>query len=171
MKAQARELPARLRSFWQACSNGERLLIASLAVLVSAGFCLWLIHAVDRSRLDLRTATVPALRERVRLLERQAAEYERLRAAPPATVSPTDLRLLVQTQAGAAGLSKALLSTEAADANQVKVVFGSIAFADWLTWLGNLQAQNVQVETCRIEALTTPGLVSVTATLVRPGQK
>ncbi len=171
MKAQARALHVRFLSLWQACSHGERLLIAGLAFVVSVGFCLWLIHAVDRSRLELRMATVPALRERAGLLESQAAEYERLRAAPPATVSPTDLRVLVQTQAGAAGLSKALQSSEAADANQVKVVFGAIAFADWLSWLVNLEAQNVHVETCRIEALTTPGLVSVTATLVRPGQK
>ncbi len=171
MKAQARVLHARFISSWQACSHGVRLLIASVAVAVSLGFCLWFIQSVDRLRLELRTATIPASRERARLLDMHAAEYQRLRAAPQATVSQTDLRVLVQTQAGTAGLTKALLSTEAADANQVKVVFGSIAFADWLSLIVNLAAQKVHVETCRIEALGTPGLVSISATLVRPGQK
>jgi type II secretory pathway component PulM len=119
----------------------------------------------------LRTTVVPVLRERAGLLERQAAEYERLRAAPAATVSPTDIRALVQAQAGAAGLSKAMQSVEAVGGNQLKVVFGAIAFADWLHWVQNLESQHIHLDACRIEALATPGLVSVTATLVRPAQQ
>lgn len=171
MKAQARALHTRFLAFWQGCSGGERWLLGLIAVAVTTGFCVWLIFTVDRSRLQLRTFKVPGLQERARILDRQAVEYERLRAVPTITMSPTDLRVLVQTQAAAAGLSKALLSTEAADANQVKVVFGSIAFADWLNWVVNLEAQKVRVESCRIESLATAGLVSVTATLSRPGQK
>jgi general secretion pathway protein M len=171
MKAQIRALQARYISFWQGRARNERLIIAGFAAVVAIGLCVWLMYAADRSRAELRTVTVPVLRERAGLLGRQAAEYERLRAAPPATVSPTDIRALVQAQAGAAGLSKALQSVDAAGANQVKVVFGAIAFADWLNWVQSLESQHIHLEACRIEALSTPGLVSVAATLVRPGQQ
>ena len=53
------------------------------------------------------------------------------------------------------------------DADQVVAVFGAVAFADWLNWISTLKSQQVRLDTCRIEALSTPGLVSVTATLVR----
>ena len=47
------------------------------------------------------------------------------------------------------------------------VVFGAVAFADWLNWIAALKSQHVRLDACRIEALSTPGLVSVTATLIR----
>jgi type II secretory pathway component PulM len=61
-----------------------------------------------------------------------------------------------------------LLRIDAQNADQVQVVFGSVAFADWLAWVATLQAQRIRLDTGRIEALSTPGLVSVTATLTRP---
>jgi type II secretory pathway component PulM len=60
-----------------------------------------------------------------------------------------------------------LLRLDAKDADQVQVVFGSVAFADWLAWVATLQAQRIRLDTSRIEALSTPGLVSVTATFAR----
>ncbi len=73
----------------------------------------------------------------------------------------------MQARIDAAGLAPALVSIEAPDANQVKVVFGALPFADWLAWVASLQAQQVRLDASRIEAMSTPGLVSVTATLVR----
>ena len=58
-----------------------------------------------------------------------------MRAAPAAPAPQTDLRTQVQAQAGAAGLARALLRIDAPDADQVQVVFGSVAFADWLAWV------------------------------------
>jgi len=46
-------------------------------------------------------------------------------------------------------------------------VFGAVGFADWLNWVAGLTSQQVRLDACRVEALSTPGLVSVTATLVR----
>ena len=171
MKTYLRALQAPYRAFWQARPRGERVVLAMFAAILAVGLCLWLVYAVDRSRMQLRATVVPVLRERAGLLERQAAEYQRLRAMPAATVSPTDIRALVQAQAGAAGLSKALQSVEAAGADQVKIVFGAIAFADWLNWVQNLESQHIHLESCRIEALAAPGQVSVAATLARPGQR
>lgn len=167
MTATLREFGAWCHAVWQARAPRERLLIALAAMLLGGALVLWFAGTVERSRTGLRAA-VPALRAQADLLEQQAFEYERLRATPAAVAAPTDLRALVQAQAGAAGLSRALVSAEAADANQLKVVFGAVAFADWLNWVAALETQRVRLEACRIEALATPGLISVTATLVRP---
>lgn len=159
-------MKAKLRTLWQSRAPRERVVIAVLAVLAGVASYLWLVQSADRAHTRLR-ATVPALRAQAARLEQQAGELERLRAAPPVASSKTDLRTLVQAQAGAAGLSRALVRIDAPDANQVVVVFGAVAFTDWLNWVAGLTAQQVRLEVCRVEALSTPGLVSVTATLVR----
>ena len=157
---------AQLRKFWESRAPRERTIVAALAVVLGAVLYLWLLQSADRARGQLST-TVTTLRAQAARVEQQAAEYERLRAAPPVAASSTDLRALVQAQAGAAGLSRALQRIDAPDANQVQVVLGAVAFSDWLNWVAGLQAQQVRLDTCRIEAMSTAGLVSVTATFVR----
>jgi general secretion pathway protein M len=157
---------ALLRKAWESRTPREQAIIAALAVMLGAALYVWLVQSAGRDRVQLRTS-VTTLRAQTARLDQQALEYGRLRAAPAATASPTDLRTLVQAQVGGAGLSPALVSIDAPDANQVKVVFGALPFADWLAWVASLQAQQVRLDACRIEALSTPGLVSVTATLVR----
>jgi type II secretory pathway component PulM len=137
-----------------------------LAFIVGAALYGWLVRAADQARTQLR-ATITTLRAQAGNLEQQAVELGRLRAAPIAPSSRTELRALVQAQADAAGLAGALGRIEARDANQVQVVLGSVAFADWLAWVGTLQALQVRLDACRIEALSAPGRVSVTATFVR----
>ena len=159
-------MAARLRKFWESRTPHERMAATALAAVLAAVLYVWLVHSVDRARVQLR-ATVTTLRAHAVRLEQQAAEFERLRAAPPVPASTTDLRALVQAQAGAAGLSRALSRIEALDANQVRASFGAVAFADWLALVANLQAQQVRLDGCRIEALSTPGLVSATATFIR----
>ncbi|MDQ3040445.1 MAG: type II secretion system protein GspM, partial [Pseudomonadota bacterium] len=67
-----------------------------------------------------------------------------------------------------AGLAPALVRIDAPDPDQVVVVFGAVVFADWLKLVAGLRSQQVRMDTGRIEALaTSPGQVSVTATLVR----
>ena len=133
-----------------------------LGVLLYIAF----VQTAWRARAQLR-AGVTTLRAQAATLEQQAAEIERLRTAPAKAASQTNLRALVQAQADAAGLSRALVRIDAPDADQVVVVFGAVAFADWHNWIVALKSQNVRVDACRIEALSTPGLVSVTATLAR----
>jgi type II secretory pathway component PulM len=85
--------------------------------------------------------------------------------------SQTDLRALLQAEAATAGLSRALVRIDAVDPDQVVVVFGAVAFTEWYAWIVGLRSQQIRLDACRIEALSTPGLVSVTATLVRPKPK
>jgi general secretion pathway protein M len=157
---------AQLRLAWESRTPRERAIVAALGLMLGAALYVWFAHSAGRTRAQLQTS-VTALRAQAARLEQQAAEFERLRTAPAATVSPTDLRTLVQAQADAAGLSRALVRIDAPDADQVVVVFGAMAFADWLNWIAGLKSQHVRLDACRIEALSAPGLVSVTATLVR----
>ena len=157
------------RKAWESRSPGERAIIAALAAVLGAVLYAWLVHSAGQARAQLHNS-VPALRAQAARLDQQALEYGGLRAAPVATASPTDLRMLVQARVDDAGLSRKLTRIDAPDANQVTVVFGALPFADWLTWVASLQAQQVRLESCRIEALSMPGLVSVTATFTRARQ-
>jgi type II secretory pathway component PulM len=154
-----------VKTAWLARSPLERMLIAALAVLLGVAGYAWLVHSAERGRAQLRIS-VAALRTQAVLLDRQAAEHQLLRAAPATPASPTDLRALVQSRADAARLA-GLTRIEALDADHVQVVFGAVPFADWLGWVKALQAQHVSLDAARVEALSAPGMVSVTATLGR----
>lgn len=156
---------AQLRKAWASRTPRERLVVAALGVVLLAALLVSLVQAASHARSRLRPS-VMILQGQLARLDQQAREIERLRAAPQASVSQSDLRSLVQAQIGAE-LSRALLRIDAPDPARVEVVFGAVAFPDWLNWIAGLNALNVRVATSRIEALTSPGLVSVTATLER----
>ena len=159
-------MKAQLRKAWESRAPRERAVIAVLGVLLGIALYAWFVQSAGRARVQL-SATVTTLRAQAARLDEQAAELGRLRAAPAPSASQTDLRTLVQTRADAAGLARAMGRIDAQNADQVVVVFGAVAFADWLNWIAMLEAQQIRLEACRIEALAAPGLVSVTATLVR----
>ena len=159
-------MKARLRRLWESRAPRERAVIAALAMLLGVLLYIAFAQTAWRARAQLRTS-VTTLRAQAAALEQQAAEIERLRAAPAMAASQTDLRTLVQAQADAAGLSRALVRIDAPDADHVVVVFGAVAYADWNNWIVDLKPQHIRLDACRIEALSTPGLVSVTATLAR----
>jgi len=157
---------AQLRKFWEARSPRDRAIVAALAVVLGAlAYCL-LVYSATRARPQLQSRVL-ALRSDAASLDRQAAEIEKLRVLPALAPSQTDLRTLIQAQAGSAGIGSALVRIDAQDANRVQVVFGAIAFANWLNWVVSLNSQHIRLDTCRIEAMSKPGLVSITATFVR----
>lgn len=160
-------MKAQLHRLWQSRSPRERRVLAVLVAVVAVALYLSLIDGAQRARARLNSS-LPALRAQALRLNADANELERLRAAQIPPTPKTDLRTQVQAQAAASGLGGALLRIEAADANQAQVAFGSVVFADWLAWVGVLEAQNIRLSTARIEALSTPGLVGVTATFSRP---
>ena len=157
---------ARLRKLWESRSPRDRAIFAALAAVIGALLYVALVQSAHQARGKL-ASSLQTLRAQALRLDADAGELARVRAAPAVPVPQTDLRTQLQTQAGVAGLASALVRLDARDADQVQVVFGSIAFADWLMWVASLQGQNVRIESGRIEALSTPGLVSVTATFVR----
>lgn len=156
----------RLLKIWESRSPRDRVLIAILAAVVAAVLYLYLVQSAQRARTQL-DASLSVLRAQAIRLDQDATELERVRAMPVPAAAQTDLRTLIQARAEAAGLARALVRIDAADANQVQVVFGAVAFSDWLAWVAGLQAERIRMDTGRIEALSTAGMVGVTATFVR----
>ncbi len=159
-------MKAALRKAWESRSPRERSVLAVLAAFVVVLAYGLLVYAAERDRTALR-ARVASLRTQAVLLDQQAAEYGRLSASVPPTASPGELRALVQARTDASRMAGALTRLDAVAAGQVQATFGAVAFADWLAWAAALDAQQVRVESARIEALAAPGMVSVTATLTR----
>jgi general secretion pathway protein M len=157
---------ARLRKIWESRSPRDRVLIAILAAVVAAVLYLWLMQSAQSARTQLG-ASLSVLRAQAMRLDLDATELARVRAMPVPPAAQTDLRTLIQARADAAGLARALVRIDAPDANQVQVVFGAVAFAEWLAWVASLQAERIRLDTGRIEALSTPGMVGVTATFTR----
>jgi general secretion pathway protein M len=157
-------MKAALRKLWLSRAPRERMVIAVLAAIVGIASYALLVHSADRGRSQLR-ASIATLRTQAVLLDQQAAEHQRLRAAPAPAASAADLRGVVQGRADAARL--ALTRIDAPDAEHVRVTLGAVAFADWLALVIALQAQHVRLEAARLEALAAPGLVSVNATFAR----
>ena len=156
-----------LRKLWESRSPRERLVVAVLVALLGAALYLWLIQSAHRSRVQLGRSVSQLRAEAIRL-DKSADEIARLRATPATLRQQTDFRQMMQALVDSAGLARALVRIESVDASQVRVVFGALPFSDWLAWADNIQLQQVRVDTTRIEALSTPGLVSVTATYIRP---
>lgn len=158
-----------LNQWWMSRSPQERQVMVVLALGVGLLLYVWFLRATTQARQRLLPAVVQLQTQAIRQ-SGQADEIMRLRAMPAAPVSTTDLRQLVQQQAEASGLTKSLVSVELVDAHHVKLVFGSVAFADWLAWADTMQVQQLRFTAVRIEAQSTPGQVSVTATLGRPSR-
>ncbi|BBE50706.1 hypothetical protein OYT1_ch1146 [Ferriphaselus amnicola] len=155
--------------FWQSRAPKERRIIAYAGAILLVLSYVWLMQLGWTAHVRLR-ASVTELAAQAHRLAQQASEIERLRLSASPTASATDLRVIVQAQTNAAGLAQALVKLDAPDANQVMVVFGALPFKAWLDLLVGLQAQNVRLASCRIEALSAPGMVSLTATLQRTAQ-
>ena len=159
-------MKAKLQKVWQSRSPQEMMIITAFLAVLGAALYVWLLLSGGQARLHLRTS-VMALRAQAENLNQQASEYSRLRATPLPAISPTDLRTLVQSRITDTVLARSLVRIDVSDADQVVVVFDALAFTDWLNWINSLKSQRVRLDACRIEALPTPGMVSLTATLVR----
>lgn len=159
-------MKARLGQFWTSRTPRERMVLIALAAVLGIVLYVWLAYSAQRARDKLRS-TVTALHAQAVRLDQQAAEIARLRAAPPVLPSQTDLRTLLQNQVSASGLVRELGRIDALDANRATVVFGAVPFSNWLAWVASLQPHHMRLDTCRIEAQSQPGLVSVTATFTR----
>lgn len=152
---------------WISRSPQERRLMAVVMVVLGIALYAWLLQSTTRARQQLLPA-VAQLRAQAIVQGAQADEIMRLRVMPTPPPSTTALRQLVQHQVDSRGLTRSLVSIELVDPTHVKLVFGSVAFADWLAWADSVRAQHLRFAAVRIESQATPGQMSVSATLERP---
>ncbi|HEX2829451.1 MAG TPA: type II secretion system protein GspM [Burkholderiales bacterium] len=155
-----------LAAAWRARTPSERTVLAVLVAVAAILLYVVAFGAIDARRQKLGER-VNALSAQAAALERHAAEIERLRGIARAAPAGGDLRAAIETEARARGVARSVTHLDNKSANEVEAALPSVAFGDWLAWVAALQRQNVRVATCRIEALSTPGVVNVTATFVR----
>ncbi len=161
---------ARLHAFWDGLATRERMLIAiGLVVLLPVGFYLYIWQPVNAERARL-TSRVEQLRSELAQLRADAAEIKRLRAQMPisAQLRNGDTLLAAARQAAARfGLPDLQVALTAQGDDRLLLNLDSVAFDAWMRWLGELGVQGVSLTACKVEALPTPGLVRVKATLAR----
>jgi len=164
-------MTATLRMRWQARSPRERQAWLVALVVALAALYLAAVMSAMSARASLHRE-VDGLRADVLHMQGQARELEQLRALPPPVIAGVGTDLRTQLQAGLDGsaMSRGLAQLDAMDADRAIVAFADVSFADWLRWLEALGAQQVRLESCRVEALPASGRVSVTATLARDAQ-
>ena len=143
-----------LRTMWESRAPRERRVLAILLGVTGVVLYLWLLSSAQHARTRLQ-ASVEQLRTDAVHVDQDAGEIERLRA-------------LLEAQLTSSGLAGSLVSLQAVDPGQVKLVLGAVSFADWLACVDQLRFQQVQLAETQVVALPAPGMVGVTATFVRP---
>ncbi len=149
-------------------TRGARRVLLAVALIVTVGIA-WLTWSAHQARERLG-ANVATLRQQALVMERDGAEVVRLRQVKGPAGTVGDLAVEVRSVAQAAGVAAALVRIDALDANRVQVIFGSVAFADWLAWVAALEGRLVWLDSCRVEATPGSGMVGATAILVRAGR-
>ena len=149
-------------------ARGARRALLAIALVVTVGIG-WLTWSAQQARARLGVS-VATLRQQALLMERDSAEIIRLRQVKGPLAVVGDPAFEARAVAQSAGIAGALVRIDALDANRVQVIFGTVAFADWLAWVAALEGRLVWLESCRVEAAPGSGMVGATAILVRAGR-
>lgn len=156
----------KFRLFWDGLALRERgLILFGLAVLLPVGLYLyvWQPATAERARLSVR---VQQLRGELAQLRADGEHVRSLRAQVPAGRGES-LETLARQAAARFGLPDAKGGLIPQGNDRLQVELPSVGFDAWIRWLGELGVQGVSLAACQVDALPTPGLVQVKATLVR----
>lgn len=157
----------RLHQFWSTRSPAARVAWLVMLSIGTAVLYAVLVYSAEQSRARLKTG-LGELRVKSADMEQQAAEISRLRAAASTAIhSGIDFPKTVQALVDSNGLATTAKISQR-DAENIEVVLGNLPFAQWLAMARSLQAQQIRIESCKIEGLAVPGMVSVSATLTHP---
>lgn len=146
--------------FWGTRSAREKQALSAAAVFAAAAVFYSLVWApLSRERVRL-SADLPQLRTQLHQMRADADELGRLKAAakPPAA----DLKSAVEP------LAHAKPEISAGTDGRVRISIARVSAAEWFGWIAAMHAgHGLRVERTRVEALSEPGLVRVSADLAR----
>lgn len=157
----------KLRQLWAAGSPRERRLVGGgLAVLLVVVLFMEVWQPLDLARKKTR-ASLPQLKADLEVMRSNAAEVARLKKMSLAKSPPGGgIREAVEQSAAVFKLRSSISRLDAGNAGRITLVLPTVAFDDWLRWVGHLhERQHIRVESCRVEALPQPGLVAISAVL------
>jgi general secretion pathway protein M len=157
-----------LRELWNAREPRERMVIAAgLAALALALIWayVWDPIVADRGRL---VGAMPRLRAQAALMDVQAAEVERLRAAARARGAAPGPAAAIAEAAKAAGLGDVASGATALNDGRVQVTLGPLPFDALMRLLAHLAAAHgYAVESIALKASPEPGRVQVETLVLR----
>jgi general secretion pathway protein M len=159
-------LPTQVRDFWDEIAPRERALISlGLLVLLPLGLYLYFWQPMNSERTRL-TQRVEQVRSELAQLRADSEEIKLLRAQAPIRSAQT-LEASARLAAARFGLADSISSLTQQTGDRLNVEMEAAGFDAWLRWVGELGVQGIQLAACKVEALPTPGLVRVKATLTR----
>jgi general secretion pathway protein M len=153
--------------YWSVRSSQERraMTIATIILLpILSYLLLWQPAHVAVKKLQ---SSVPNMRAQAAQLEKRSAEVDALRhRSQPASLDSGNIKIYIEESAQRQLIRNAINSLTVQDNNTVHITIDSIAFAQWLQWIHEMQLeQHIRAESVSISALQQPGLVAVSATL------
>lgn len=153
-------------SWWQRLAPRERHLISWGGAGLLAALCyayLWQPIATERHKLR---ASLPQLRADAAQIQRQAQEVARLKASVTLPPRGAAIKSAIQQAINEAGLDSKTLQVNLLDEGRANMTMASVSFDAWTAMAANLQKNHgIRLESCAIEALPEPGMVSVRAVL------
>lgn len=153
-------MKARLLLLWQAHAPRERRLLLAAVAVITAALLLQLLWSAHQAREKLRRQ-VPLLRTQLAVMERQAADWQRLQRQPTpgALLAGDELEKFARASASALGNVSLHLTGE-----RQLAIKGSIPFDQWIEWVAQLQGgQRLRLTRCELRPAGTPGRVEVDA--------
>jgi general secretion pathway protein M len=164
MKTRWQEIRAK---YWNTRTAQERQLLAFAAVLllpIIFYFVLW--QPAHRSVAKLHD-TLPLLQAQSLKLQDQAAEVDELHHRPQlAALDAAALKSTIEESASRHQIRAAITTLDVQEPNGIRVTCDAIPFAQWLTWLRDLQKeQHIRADSISISSLQQTGMVKINATL------
>jgi general secretion pathway protein M len=155
----------RIATYWAERSTREQYMLGVMFALL-AGVILWFGVAmpIDRAQRSARETLLEAT-DRNAAIRAVVKQLKALPRAPASSGPVTPLDQFVGQGAGEAGLT--LERAQAQGNDRMDIAIASVRPIALFSWLSQLEAQGVRVETMSARPSPTAGSVSVQAVLVR----
>jgi len=154
--------------FWTNRSGGERFMLMAVTTTLLVGMLytwLWDPGLEERRQLS---AALPRLRAQLAEMRHQQKEIAELRSQQKPALGDTEIRAILQDSAARSHVAPLEIKRiESLAGRRALVLMNGVDFARWLEWVRNLQREfGIRVETSKIVALDSPGLVQIEATFI-----
>lgn len=154
-----------IRQFWQRLSAREQTIVGGgtgLLVIILLVFYVW--QPLEKERTRLR-ASLPGIRAEAQQMRVDALAVPKLKSTAKPAALAGGLKEIVEQAASTHGLQVSQANPEGN--GKLSMSLAAVPFDAWVKWLATLQAQQVRLDTCRVEALPQSGMVKVQAVLSR----
>jgi len=159
-----------MKNWWLGLLPRERLIVAAgVLVLVIFIFVTRVLLPLN-DKLDIARSDVASQQELLSWLQPRAAELRQRRTSgdqpQQETISASDLLVVADRQAKAAGLADSIKRTNPEAGSGVRMVLEQARFDDLLRWLGQLYRQHgVEVESLAVTKKDQAGYVDARVSL------